>query len=100
MRRISLLLLLAFCANLPAQTAGPLAPPAPAKPLTVEQIYPQEQATRPPDGLAWSPDGTRMSYIRDGAQMLQELVSVRWNAVRGRYGKDIEPTHRASLEKR
>ena len=70
MRRISLLLLLAFCANLPAQTAGPLAPPAPAKPLTVEQIYPQEQATRPPDGLAWSPDGTRMSYISDNGDLV------------------------------
>jgi dolichyl-phosphate beta-glucosyltransferase len=51
--------------------------------------------------VSWGHDErTRMSYIRDGAQMLQELVSVRWNAVRGRYGKDIEPTHRASLEKR
>ena len=70
MRRISLLLLLAFCLNLSAQTAGGLDPAAPAKPLTVEQIYPQEQATRPPDGLAWSPDGTRVSYISDNGDLV------------------------------
>jgi glycosyltransferase involved in cell wall biosynthesis len=51
--------------------------------------------------VSWGHDErTRMSYIRDGAQMLQELVSVRWNGLRGLYGKQIEPIHPASLEKR
>jgi dipeptidyl-peptidase-4 len=42
----------------------------PSKPVTVEQIYPQEQATRPPDGIVWSPDGTRLSYINDNGDLL------------------------------
>jgi dipeptidyl-peptidase 4 len=70
LRRISLVLVLAFCADLSAQTADRSAPPAPAKPLTVDQIYPQEQATKPPDGLAWSPDGTRLSYISDDGNLI------------------------------
>jgi dipeptidyl-peptidase-4 len=40
------------------------------KPVTADQIYPQEQATRPPDGIAWSPDGTRFSYIDDNGDLL------------------------------
>ena len=44
--------------------------PTRRKPVTVEQIYRQEQATRPPDGIAWSPDGTRVSYIDDNGDLL------------------------------
>jgi dolichyl-phosphate beta-glucosyltransferase len=51
--------------------------------------------------VSWGHDErTRMSYIRDGAKMLEEIATIRWNALRGRYGKDIEHIHRASLEKR
>jgi hypothetical protein len=32
--------------------------------------------------------------------MLEEIATIRWNALRGRYGKDVEHIHRASLEKR
>jgi hypothetical protein len=40
------------------------------KPVTVEQIYRQEQATQPPQGIAWSPDGTRLSYIADNGDLV------------------------------
>jgi len=51
--------------------------------------------------VSWGHDKrTRMSYLRDGAQMLQEIASIRWNSLRGRYGKQVEVTQRASLEKR
>jgi glycosyltransferase involved in cell wall biosynthesis len=51
--------------------------------------------------VTWGHDErTRMSYIKDGAKMLEEIATIRWNALRGRYGKDVEHIHRASLEKR
>jgi glycosyltransferase involved in cell wall biosynthesis len=51
--------------------------------------------------VSWGHDArTRMSYLKDGAQMMEELATVRWNAMRGLYGKNIEHIHRASLEKR
>jgi len=51
--------------------------------------------------VSWGHDErTRMSYIKDGAQMLEEIATIRWNALRGHYGKDVEPIRRASLEKR
>jgi dolichyl-phosphate beta-glucosyltransferase len=51
--------------------------------------------------VSWGHDArTRMSYLKDGAQMLEELATIRWNALRGLYGKQIEHVHRASLEKR
>jgi dolichyl-phosphate beta-glucosyltransferase len=51
--------------------------------------------------VTWGHDErTRMSYIKDGAKMLEEIATIRWNALRGQYGKDIEHIHRASLEKR
>jgi dolichyl-phosphate beta-glucosyltransferase len=51
--------------------------------------------------VSWAHDErTRMSYLKDGAKMLEEIAVIRWNALRGRYGKDIEHIHRASLEKR
>jgi glycosyltransferase involved in cell wall biosynthesis len=51
--------------------------------------------------VSWAHDErTRMSYLKDGLKMLEEIAVIRWNALRGRYGKPIEPIHRASLEKR
>lgn len=51
--------------------------------------------------VTWGHDErTRMSYIRDGAQMLGEIATIRWNALRGQYGKQVEHIHRASMEKR
>jgi len=49
--------------------------------------------------VSWAHDArTRMSYIRDGMKMLEELAVIRWNAFRGHYGKQIEHIHRATLE--
>jgi glycosyltransferase involved in cell wall biosynthesis len=51
--------------------------------------------------VSWGHDErTRMSYLKDGMKMLEEIATIRWNALRGRYGRQVEPTHRASLEKR
>jgi len=45
--------------------------------------------------VSWGHDErTRMSYLRDGLQMLQEIAIVRWNAFRGRYNKPIENVQR------
>jgi dipeptidyl-peptidase-4 len=60
-------LVIAFCTHFPALAADPVTPP---KPVTVDQIYHQEQATRPPDGIAWSPDGNRLSYIADNGDLV------------------------------
>ena len=41
--------------------------------------------------VAWAHDErTRMSYLKDGMKMLQELVIIRWNALTGRYSKRRE----------
>ncbi len=38
--------------------------------------------------VQWAHDArTRMSYLRNGMQMLGELLAIRWNALRGRYRK-------------
>jgi glycosyltransferase involved in cell wall biosynthesis len=38
--------------------------------------------------VSWAHDErSRMSYLRDGLQMLKELAIVRWNALTGRYSK-------------
>ena len=51
--------------------------------------------------VSWGHDErTRMSYIKDGAKMLEEIATIRWNALRGHYGKEVEHIQRASLEKR
>jgi glycosyltransferase involved in cell wall biosynthesis len=48
--------------------------------------------------VSWAHDArTRISYIRDGFRMLQELVVIRWNAFRGVYGKQVEHVHRAAV---
>ena len=36
--------------------------------------------------VSWAHDErTRMSYLRDGIKMLEEIAIIRWNALRGRY---------------
>jgi dipeptidyl-peptidase 4 len=67
LRRVSILLVLALSAHLSAQIDPPAAV---SKGVTVDKIYSLEQATRPPDGLAWSPDGTRFSYISDNGDLV------------------------------
>jgi hypothetical protein len=47
--------------------------------------------------VTWGHDErSRISYLRDGLQMLKELFLVRWNALTGVYGKSI-PVHAAGL---
>jgi dipeptidyl-peptidase 4 len=65
LRLIALVLVLAW--RLSALAVDPASQP---KPLNPDQIYPLDQATRPPDGLAWSPDGTRLSYIDDQGDLV------------------------------
>jgi dolichyl-phosphate beta-glucosyltransferase len=37
--------------------------------------------------VSWAHDArSRMSYLRDGMQMLKEIAIIRWNALTGRYG--------------
>jgi glycosyltransferase involved in cell wall biosynthesis len=46
--------------------------------------------------VSWAHDErTRMSYLKDGIKMLQEIAIVRWNALTGRYGKQVEHIDRA-----
>jgi hypothetical protein len=41
--------------------------------------------------VSWAHDErTRMSYLRDGVRMLQEITIIRWNAFRGRYNRPVE----------
>jgi glycosyltransferase involved in cell wall biosynthesis len=50
--------------------------------------------------VSWAHDErSRISYLKDGLKMLQEIAVIRWNALRGRYGKRVEPIHRAGPEK-
>ncbi len=45
--------------------------------------------------VSWGHDErTQISYLRDGARMLQDLAQVRWNALLGRYDRKIEHIHR------
>jgi dolichyl-phosphate beta-glucosyltransferase len=46
--------------------------------------------------VSWAHDArTRMSYLRDGMQMLKELAMVRWNALTGLYSRRIDAILRA-----
>jgi glycosyltransferase involved in cell wall biosynthesis len=50
--------------------------------------------------VSWAHDErTRMSYLKDGMRMLQDIAIVRWNALLGRYGRQVEPIHRARVAK-
>jgi glycosyltransferase involved in cell wall biosynthesis len=45
--------------------------------------------------VSWAHDArSRLSYLRDGLQMLKELMIVRWNALLGRYAKPVEAIQR------
>ena len=46
--------------------------------------------------VSWAHDArTRISYLRDGLQMLKELAIVRWNALLGRYSGQVNAIQRA-----
>jgi glycosyltransferase involved in cell wall biosynthesis len=46
--------------------------------------------------VSWAHDErSRMSYLKDGIQMLKELAMIRWNALTGHYSKRIEAMLRA-----
>jgi dolichyl-phosphate beta-glucosyltransferase len=50
--------------------------------------------------VSWAHDErTRISYLKDGIRMLQDIAIVRWNAMLGRYNKQVERIHRADLAK-
>jgi len=50
--------------------------------------------------VTWAHDErSRMSYLKDGFKMLQEITIVRWNAFRGRYDKPVDAPPRVSKEK-
>ncbi len=50
--------------------------------------------------VSWAHDErTRMSYLKDGLTMLQEIARIRWNALNGRYDRQIEPIHRQTQER-
>lgn len=41
--------------------------------------------------VSWAHDErTQISYLRDGLRMLRDLAQVRWNALSGRYNREIE----------
>jgi len=46
--------------------------------------------------VSWAHDErTRMSYLKDGLTMLEEIATIRWNALLGRYNKKVDNIHRA-----
>ena len=50
--------------------------------------------------VSWAHDErSRMSYLKDGIKMLQEIAIVRWNALLGRYNKSVERISRTRLVK-
>jgi glycosyltransferase involved in cell wall biosynthesis len=50
--------------------------------------------------VSWAHDErTRMSYLKDGARMLEDIAIVRCNALLGRYSKQVERIHREGLVK-
>jgi dolichyl-phosphate beta-glucosyltransferase len=50
--------------------------------------------------VSWAHDErTRISYLKDGMKMLEEIAVVRWNALLGRYNKQVERIHRENLVK-
>ena len=50
--------------------------------------------------VSWAHDErTRISYLKDGMRMLEDIAIVRWNALLGRYSKEVERISRAGLAK-
>ena len=46
--------------------------------------------------VSWAHDErSRMSYLKDGIKMLEDILTIRWNAFLGRYNKKVEHIHRA-----
>ena len=46
--------------------------------------------------VTWGHDSrSRISYLRDGLQMLRDVWIIRWNALRGRYNGPIRPVERS-----
>jgi dolichyl-phosphate beta-glucosyltransferase len=44
--------------------------------------------------VSWAHDArSRISYLRDGARMLQDVAIIRWNALLGRYSRELETRH-------
>jgi glycosyltransferase involved in cell wall biosynthesis len=42
--------------------------------------------------VSWAHDErTRMSYLRDGIKMLEEITIIRWNSMLGRYNRPVDP---------
>lgn len=40
--------------------------------------------------VSWAHDArSRISYLRDGIQMLKDLAAIRWNAILGRYDRSV-----------
>jgi glycosyltransferase involved in cell wall biosynthesis len=47
--------------------------------------------------VSWAHDErSRMSYLKDGMKMLEEIAIIRWNAFRGRYDKPVEASEASS----
>ena len=90
MTRIRFALVLAFCCRMSALAAD-------TKLVTVDQIYPQQQATEPPQGIAWSPDGTRLSYIADNGDLVAVEGGTGNHAGVGRPRQDAGPESAAHL---
>ena len=45
--------------------------------------------------VSWAHDErSRMSYLKDGLRMLEDIAIVRWNALLGRYGRNVQPVRR------
>ena len=45
--------------------------------------------------VSWAHDErSRMSYLKDGLKMLEEVATIRWNALTGRYRRQIEADRR------
>jgi dolichyl-phosphate beta-glucosyltransferase len=50
--------------------------------------------------VSWAHDErSRISYLRDGLRMLEDIAQVRWNALLGRYDRPVERIRRPSLAK-
>ena len=76
-------------AQAPAESPVPAKPLTLAKPLTVEAIFAHEPLIgNPPDELAWSPDGKRLTYLKDGE--LMELEAGQWQ----KSGQKLEPNRK------
>jgi glycosyltransferase involved in cell wall biosynthesis len=49
--------------------------------------------------VSWAHDErTRISYLKDGIKMLEEIAIIRWNAILGRYNRQPEHIHRSTLQ--